>query len=149
MKCIDKELIQKYLDNEASHDEVDAVEKHLDECPECARKIVRRKHLCQDIIFAINQLSAENQPVPDFIHPKVQPERKLLNGKRVLYGACAAILLFFVVILTPRSYPDHQFLLKTDAWMEVEVDANRPVTKQPVLIQVTDPEGNITEYTVN
>lgn len=149
MKCIENELIQKYIDHETSPGETSQIEKHVKECPECARKIVRRRNLSHNVMTVMNELNTEGQPIPSFFHPKVPSERKLLNRKWILYDVSAACLLIFMLILTRKSHPDNLSLLRTEARTEVEVDANRPVTEQPMLIQITDPEGNVTEYTLN
>ena len=141
MKCICDELIQKYIDNEASKEEVTYVETHLISCDACKDAVDEQKKLAAEIRNVINLLSEETIEIPTF-------ERK---NKRVilrwsLFAASVACILAFI-LFTHKPEKDTpidstKFFHNT----ENEFDANRSISQQDMVLKIVDSEGNMSEY---
>ena len=147
MKCIKKDLIQKYIDNEATPVEVSYIEKHLESCPHCVAEVNCRKKLSGKVILSMNQLVDENIPIPVFIHAGVSQNKRLVIRKRIIYSlsaACALLLVLFILDKT-KSNDDLQVTVVNT----IEVDANRTAADQEMVFKVIDPEGNITEFNID
>lgn len=146
MKCIKDELIQKYIDGEVSDKEIARIEKHVKSCSLCAQRIVDQRMLAESIRNAINRLNPDPHKVPQ-IHPTIaRYEKPALSLRRIAYVAAAACLFLTIMFFSLKKKPDQQdvFLMVPD--FAGDVDANRPISKQSLIIQIIDPEGNVYEY---
>lgn len=143
MTCIRPELIQKYIDNEASINEKDFVEEHLKHCGICHKKVESRKQFAQLVVKSINNMAKEYEYIPAFV-----PERNVSRihlKRKFIYGLSAAVvflLIMLTILKNPAQKPMHVNIVNA---IGPEVDANKPVTQQDMVIKVIDQDGNVTE----
>jgi len=145
MKHLDSELIQKYIDNESSQEEIAYVCEHLLICAVCKNAVDEQRKLAAEIRDAINILSAEVVEIPVFSRPKKEQKKKLAMLRRGLYAAAACILFFMILMLkSEKDTPvdSAAFFHHT----ENEFDANRSILQQDIVVKMTDSEGNIAEF---
>ena len=147
MKCIDDELIQKYIDNEASQEEASFIEEHLRDCVVCDEAVDKQKKLAVEIRNALNLFCDKAIGVPTFIKPlknKQKTRRKMLRW--AIGVASAACILFFVSIFLKH---ENNTLIDTASFLhdvEYEFDANRSILQQDLVITIIDNEGNVSKY---
>ena len=129
MKHIDNELIQKYIDGEATLFEKSYVEKHIADCQECADNIENHKKL---INFVKRDFSVEDIEIPEFTKPV-----RTRSHKRYIYyiaAACIACLLFLLIPdkkVTEEKTPEIVFLYTID-----EYDANETILEQEMNLKI-------------
>jgi hypothetical protein len=149
MSCIKEELIQKYIDKEASFDEVSYIENHLISCSKCTSHVEYRRKLSVNIKSVLFQNAELIKDIPEFIPPKIENKRHIITWERILFdlsAACIAILIFYLINNNnPEGQPQVMIINRIGA----NVDANLPVTQQEMIFQVVDPQGNISEMDIN
>jgi len=147
MSCIKKDIIQKYIDGEATPKEVAMVNEHAMNCEICVQKINHQKQLAIRLKKAINLSVGDAKDIP-MLKIAIAPAKKhFLTKRKMIYSISAACLLSFVVfICRNENVPEIQNQVTFVHCLGNEVDANRPVTDQPIIINVIDEKGNITEY---
>ena len=156
MKHINSELVQKYIDNEASHKEKAYIEEHLLSCAECRNTVDEQKNLATKICGIINVLSEEVIEIPVF--DRQMKEKSLYNHakegrkkSRVMLrwslstASAACILIFIMFMLKPKKetpIKPAMFFYGT----ENEFDANRSISQQDIVVKMVDSEGNVSEF---
>jgi predicted anti-sigma-YlaC factor YlaD len=146
MSCIHDELIQKYIDGETNHEEVKLVETHTAACNRCRLKIESQRRMANTIKGAINLLAMDSIDIPEFVTPLKKINKHLFTVKRISYMIAAASVLLFALVLTQKNKTKKQNGIIIETGYSIEVDANRPVTEFPLVINIIDTEGNISEY---
>lgn len=63
---IDKELMQKYIDNECSKNEIIVIEKHLQECSKCKKQHEKQQEISSEIKNLLSGAVDENMEIPEF-----------------------------------------------------------------------------------
>ncbi|MFA7043819.1 MAG: anti-sigma factor [Bacteroidales bacterium] len=159
MNCIDKDILQRYLDGEMDPDQKAQVDKHLKECQPCRIQLELLQTRAVHIKKALKNLSDKEVVIPP-LSSMVDGKRSVIESKelqhknasgngwkpvtRLFYGiavACAIILLF---LYTPWTKPEEsQDVIQMQAVIQ-EVDANRPYSEQETVITVIDPDGKVT-----
>jgi len=158
MKCIDTDILQKYLDGEVSTDEKTGVETHLATCNLCSFRLAQLQGRADRIKKLLNtQSDAEVvlPPLPSNMNGKLsvnvldveaagesRVKRPLL--KRWTIGLSAACLLGMVFLYKPlvcRS--ENQEVIRMQREI-VEVDANRPYSEQETVMTIIDESGKVT-----
>lgn len=145
MTCIKTELIQKYIDKETTVKEDLLIEEHLQHCVTCRQKVEARRSLAQLVVNTVNNLVKEHDNVPVFVPVKNMPGVRFWDKRRIIYGlsaACVLLLVMFMVIRTRTRERWHVNIVNT---IGPDVDANKPITKQDMIINIIDQEGNVTE----
>ena len=146
MNCFSKEIIQKYVDGESTESEASMVESHMETCSECKMSIERQKQRSVKLKKALNEMVGEIPEMPkirSFINqnkPNVSLMRKLVYG---LVAACILWALFFVGGQQQTNNRNENILYHS---LDFEVDANKPITDQELIIYVIDQNGHIAEY---
>ena len=146
MRCIDSELIQKYIDEELSPEEAVLIEGHTKHCEACAAKIGNQRKLATHVKDTLNQLTEEAVDIPEFDIPQTRGKTHSFTSKRLFYGvaaACIAILLLIIFQNKDTAAENHEYYMQL---VECDYDANRSVSEQELIIEVIDPEGNLSEY---
>lgn len=142
MNCMNKIEIQKYIDKECSANEKIAIEAHLLECNSCTQNLRLQDEQSSSIKKALAQLNASNLSIPEFRKPVKTKFQKIEHY--IIYSLSAACLLLFVLIFVDKVNPKKQNQLALmPTW---EIDSNRPITEQAIMVSVTDPNGNSTEF---
>jgi len=144
MKCISEELIQKYIDKEATVAEVTYINNHISGCTDCSQKIEKHQESANNIKRLIGLLDEKEIDIPGFKIP--DPQKHILPSKLkiFMYSAAAACILIFFLILTPGQKDDIGIIYSYD--LESEFNANLPVSEQDMEIQIMDSEGNLLTY---
>lgn len=145
MTCIKPELIQKYIDKETTVKEDLLIEEHLQHCVTCRQKVEARRSLAQLVVNTVNNLVKEHESVPVFVPVTKIPGGRFWVKRSIIYGlsaACVLLLVMFMVIRTRTRERWHVNIVNT---IGPDVDANKPITKQDMIINIIDQEGNVTE----
>ena len=146
MNCISNDIIQKYVDNEASSEEVKQVEQHISACEKCASKVAQQKQLALNVKDALDLLVEKETDIPAFKKPlNIQTKKHSRYIKRFIYSASAAcLMLFFLLLLkSNRKYEQPTLVMQTTT---EDYDANQPLSKQNLVIEIIGSDGCVTKY---
>ena len=146
MICINDDIIQKYIDGEATPTEVSFVENHIASCNKCVLRIENQRRLSTNVKKAINLLSKDSIEVPKFEIPSKNIKKHFLTPKRLYYIIAAACILLFVIVITQKKEMKNDDEIIIEIGSVIDVDANRPVSQLPLVISIIDSKGNISEY---
>ncbi len=146
MKCIDDELIQKYIDGETMLKEEAFINEHISCCEKCREKVDCKREQAKIIKKAISLIGENAVESPEFLKPG--PQKKMINTKlkRYIYpasAACILILIFFFYQNQKRPKNKEINILYN---LESEYDANLPLSEQEMVIQIIDSKGKLTTY---
>ena len=150
MSCINEEQIQHYLDDESGKEEKEAIGQHMETCHRCKEALEQQRRRILDIKQSLDLLVREQPVIPEFRPPiNTHRQRKIIT-KYILPLAVAASLLLIVFLRsffesdkTPANGKSVQFMVSG------ELDANKPVTDYPLTITIVDPDGSISQTTIN
>jgi len=146
MNCISDDIIQKYIDGEATPTEVSFVENHIASCNKCVLRIENQRRLSTNVKKAINLLAKDSIEIPEFAVPSRHIKKPSLMTKRFSYVIAAACILFFVFVIMKKNELKKQNEIIIEIGSVMDVDANRPVSDFPLVLNFIDAEGNISEY---
>lgn len=146
MSCISSELIQKYIDGEASKKEIERIERHISNCRECATQVGQQRVLSDSVKKAINLLGEQPSESIPIIIPEKQVSRFYISPKKILYAVGAASILVFGILLMNKKEDAVQPEIAIMPDILPDYDANQPVSNQPLVDIMIDSDGNITEY---
>lgn len=141
MRCIDDELIQSYVDDELTPEEVVRIEGHLEHCEACKAKISKQRKLATHVKGTLNLLTEEPIDIP-----KSPKKIHALRSRRLIYGvaaACIAVLLLIIFQNKDTAVENNEYIMQI---VEYDYDANRSLSDQELIIEFIDPEGNLSEY---
>lgn len=148
MKCIDNELIQRYIDGETDFQETARIKKHLTDCPQCASNVEEQKTFVEAIKREIDKMGKQTVTIPEFVAPSVHKYRFNIKFRHYIYAASAACAIFLIVFLNreqsvePRNNTEIQLIYSFDG----DFDSNRTVSQQEMTIIMIDANGKIIEY---
>lgn len=146
MRCIDPDQIQKYIDKELTPEEELEIKGHLEHCEACATKTNNQLELATQVKDTINLLKEEPIDIPEFKIPQNREKIHVLTPRRLIYSvAAASILIVFILLFQSKETEaeDNEYFMQL---VEQEYDANRSISDQEMVIEIIDPEGNLTEY---
>jgi anti-sigma factor RsiW len=158
MKCIDTDILQKYLDGEASTDEKTGVEAHLKSCDICTFRLTQLQGRAERVKWLLSSsLDAEAAlpPLPSNLNGKLsvnvsgvealdEPRVKRPLLKRWTIGLSAACILGLVFLYKPLvCRGENQEMVRMQREI-VEVDANSPYSQQETVMTIVDESGNVT-----
>ncbi|HEY3371474.1 MAG TPA: zf-HC2 domain-containing protein [Prolixibacteraceae bacterium] len=146
MNCIEKQLLQKYIDDECTENERTLATQHLSDCPKCTQQYAEMKKLSDVIKRAINTLNIENIEIPVFKNKNTTAPKR--NIKLIIYSLSAACILLFVLFFVDKKIESPQEEMTIVQSIPMEVDANRPASEQEFVIEVYDGNGQRSEYFV-
>lgn len=146
MICIYNDIIQKYIDGEATPTEVSFIENHIASCNKCVIRIENQRRLSTYVKNAINLLSKDSNEVPKFEIPSKTIKKHFLTPKSLYYIIAAASILLFVIVITQKKEMKNDDEIIFEIGSVMDVDANRPVSQLPSFISIIDSKGNISEY---
>jgi predicted anti-sigma-YlaC factor YlaD len=144
MKCIDNELIQKYIDGETKLQETDLIEKHVAHCSKCVQNIKEQKTFAENIKLKIRQLDKQPVFIPEFVKPDAQKRDLNLKIRHIVYAVSAACAIFLFVFLLPKQSKETDFLMIY--CLEGDFDSNKPFSQQEMVIKIIDSNGKIVDY---
>ena len=146
MSCINSELIQKYVDGEASKKEIERIERHISNCRECATRIDQQIAFSDSVKKAIILLGEKPSESLPIVIPERQISRFNISPKKILYAVTAASILAFGILLMNKKEDAVQPEIAIMPDILPDYDANQPVSSQPLTDIMIDSDGNITEY---
>ncbi|MCX6333163.1 MAG: zf-HC2 domain-containing protein [Bacteroidia bacterium] len=146
MSCIHDDIIQKYIDGETNREEVAFIENHIATCKKCGLKIENQRRVAASVKKAINLLAKDSLEIPEFAIPSRPVKKPSLTIKRFSYIITAACILLFVIVITNKKEMKSQVEITRDTDFAMDIDANRPVSQFPLVINIVDADGNIYEY---
>ena len=146
MKCISDELIQKYIDNEASQEEAAYINEHLLSCAVCRNAVEEQIKLAAEIRDTINLLSEGVVEIPVFNRRiKEKMKSRIMLRWNICAASVACILFIMIFMLKPEKdtpIDSATFFYNT----ENEFDANRSILQQDIVVKMIDSEGNTSEF---
>ncbi|MDO9580835.1 MAG: hypothetical protein Q7J06_09775, partial [Bacteroidales bacterium] len=95
---------------------------------------------------AINLLAEDTIKIPKFEIPSNNIKKHFLTTKRLSYIIAAACILLFVIVINQKKEMKNDDEIILEFGSDIVVDANLPVSKFPLVINVIDANGNISEY---
>ena len=158
MKCIDTDILQKYLDGEVSTDEKTGVETHLKSCDLCTFRLAQlqgRAERIKRLLNSYSDMDAVLPPLPSNLNGKLSvnvPDVEALGEPRVKHpllkrwtiGLSAACLLGMVFLYKPLvCRGENQEMVRMQREI-VEVDANSPYSEQETVMTIVDESGKVT-----
>jgi predicted anti-sigma-YlaC factor YlaD len=146
MRCIDSDLIQKYIDEELTPEEVVLIEGHIKHCKTCTAKISNQLKLVTSVKDTINLLTEETVDIPEFEILQSHKKMHVITSRRLIYAvaaACITILLLIIFQNKETAAENNEYFMQL---VEHEYDANRSLSEQKLIIEIIDPEGNLSEY---
>jgi predicted anti-sigma-YlaC factor YlaD len=146
MRCIDSDLIQRYVDEELTKEEATLIEGHIKYCKACEAKISNQRKLATHVKDTINLLTEEAVGIPEFDIPQNREKMHGLTSRRLIYGvaaACITVLLLIIFQNKDTGAENNEYIMQI---VEYDYDANRSVSDQKLIIEIIDPEGNLSEY---
>lgn len=146
MTCIEKHLLQQYIDNECTEFEREIVKQHLFICPSCQKKQLEMTALSTGIKATIHSLGVDDLEVPPFKNTKTRSLNKKV--KLIIYSLSAACIVFCVLYFVDRKTEASQKQVTIVQSIPSEVDANRPASDQDFIIEVYDGKGQRSEYII-
>jgi len=148
MRCINDEIIQKYIDGETNTEETTHIENHIMICNKCETKIKNQRLLANSIKKTINLLEKDSIEIPKFEITSYNIKNHFLSAKRLAYIIAAACILLFILVITQKKELKNIDEIRFEIGSVIDVDANRPVSKFPLVINIIDSDGNISEYLI-
>jgi len=158
MKCIDTDILQKYLDGEVSTDEKTGVETHLTSCDICSFRLTQlqgRSERIKRLLKGSSDVEVVLPPLPSNINGKLSVNVSDLSAtsearvkrpllKRWTIGLSAACLLGMVFLYKPLvCRGENQEMIRMQREI-VEVDANSPYSEQETVMTIVDESGKVT-----
>lgn len=144
MKCIDKQLMQKYIDGECTPEEAKSIKNHFSACTSCFEKYSQMKKNAFNIKETIGLLNSNNVEIPAFTPPQIQPQTKPI--KYLIYSLTAACIILFIVIFVDKKIKINQNEITLVQTTTGEINANQPFTEQEFVVQVIDSKGKSKEF---
>ncbi len=146
MTCIKDDIIQKYIDGECTPEDAAIVERHIATCKKCLTGVENQRSFAATIKKAINQLTQEAIEIPKFELQSKNTKRPILPAKKLYYILAAACILFFILTITQKKEYRPNDEIRFEIGSVIDVDANRPISDFPLVINMIDAKGNISEY---
>lgn len=148
MKCMNEEIVQKYIDNELFPQEREAVEEHLADCEKCAQLVEEQRAFSNMLKKGLCWIENTEVVVPEFVPAKSASKRKshlkrywAIASTAVAACALAAVLLFFTKEKERENAIVYYYRMDY-----VEIDANKSLDEQEVYFILYDENGNIVEF---
>jgi predicted anti-sigma-YlaC factor YlaD len=148
MNCIHDDLIQIYIDGESSPEKTLIVENHIAKCDKCVIRIENQRRLAGNLKKAIDLFAKETIEIPKFEISSKNIKRNILTTKRLSYIIAAASILLFIIVITQKTKMKNFDEIKFEIGSVMEVDANRPVSSFPQVINIIDAKGNYSEFLI-
>jgi len=146
MKHIESELIQKYIDNESSQEEIASIIKHLSNCAECRNAVDEQRMLASEIRDTINLLGEEIVEIPVFNRQvKEKKKNRVMLRWRISAASVACFLLLMIFVFKPAQDAPIDFETFFH-YAENEFDANRSIVQQEIVVTMIDSNGNISKF---
>jgi len=144
MRCISDEIIQKFVDKEASAKENSIVQRHLSTCSICTKRVEERRYTTDRIKELIGSHNKNEIQIPIFQVPENQRKTLNIHYKKIAYIASAACLLILFIIFHRTPKDEIEFIYSYE--VESEYNANLPLSEQEMVIEITDSNGNLFKY---
>lgn len=159
MRCLTKEKMQCYIDEELSMGETSVVQAHISNCENCSISLAKLKVERQKLIEWMNVAVEDRMDIPVFVPPVEKRDSKKSSVRIMLYAAVAAAMLLFVFHIFDSKHETKVPLvsnqncvpekMEESLMMEIDfangVDANKPVHQQQMVITVIDANGRIVD----
>lgn len=141
MNCFDVDIFQKYVDGECSETEINNIEAHIEKCAECKNNLELLRERSDNIKKQINVLVDEIPEIPE-ISTFIKEDKPVIPfRKKLAYGMAAASIFLLIVLFfgkSKQSQPEETVLYYN---IDYEIDANKPLTEQEMVVYITDENG--------
>ncbi len=134
MNCINRELIQKYIDGETNSEEQLLIEQHTSVCSQCLLELNSRRKYSEQFRNMIQCSETKKMDIPEFKVPKNFKTGWYSIAKLLIYTSSAACIIFFIAFFLIQEQKEETPLLYLT--METEYDANLPLQEQEMDIKL-------------
>lgn len=145
MKCFSEELLQIYIDGECSKEEFILINEHLSKCDECSNSVIDARKRSETIKKQINALAGEIREIPDFSGITEQRKLPLTKRKKLIYTLSAACILLVAALGMYHWESSKRQKSAIYYSIEYEIDANKPLTDQDMVMYITSESEGETE----
>ena len=148
MKCISDGLVQKYIDGETSKKENLLINYHAIDCNACKSKIEEQTKLSLQLKSMISLLNEDSKKIPQIVLNKNARNKSYNRLRKLIYTTAAASIIGFSLFMVHRynQNPEPEIIYLYE--FENGYDANLTVSQQELVIHVIDPDGNISEVSL-
>ena len=145
MKCIDDELIQRFIDSETDSQETERIEKHLADCAQCARSVEEQRAFAGVIKSRVESWGSQPVIIPEFVAPVSRKNKLNLKIRHYIYAVSATTAVLLFLFLFPERNELHPNTLHLIYSFDGDFNSNRTVSQQEMTIRVIDADGNTIE----
>ena len=146
MKCISKELIQKYIDRETSADEDYYINNHCLVCHKCVDKIETMRQKAHYIKQLIGATTLTHTEIPAFSNPKIHQKVFSTGFRKSICILSAACILFLFLFLFQKNENENKIEMVYLYDLAGEFNANLPVSEQEMDYNIIDLEHKPASY---
>ena len=148
MKCIDDELIQRYIDGETDSLETNRIEKHLADCSQCAGNVAEHKAFADVIKTEIGHWGRKLDIIPDFVAPNTRKHRLKLKIRHYIYAVSAACAVLLFVFIRSEQSGDEPNMMTVELiyGFEGDFDSNKTVSRQEMTLFMITHDGKVVEF---
>ena len=144
MKCIDDELIQRFIDGETDSQETERIEKHLAGCAQCARNVEEQRAFTNAIKRKLRQ--EIEVIVPEFFKPVSRTRRLNLKIRHYIYAASAAAVLLIFVLRPEQNKEELNTVVQLIYSFDGDFDSNKTVSQQEMTFFMITSDGKVVEF---
>lgn len=148
MKCLDDELLQRFIDGECSPEEANELELHMSACQDCRHRHAQLQTRVHAIHQAFGMLCRDPLDVPPIPYPEPKKKRMTLYPKYILPLLAAASVLIFILVFSTKENNNTSGDHMSESFFILELDANKPVDQQELSFTVISPSGKVSEEVV-
>ena len=147
MKCIDDELIQRFIDSETDSQETARIEKHLADCAQCVRNVEGQRAFAGVIKSNIESWGSQPVIIPGFVTPVSRKNKLNLKIRHYIYAVSAVAAVLLIVVLRPEQNKEElntvvQLIYSFDG----DFDSNKTVSQQEMTFFMITPDGKVVEF---
>jgi hypothetical protein len=151
MKCLNREEMQEYIDNETTSDVNSEIVRHLEVCEECSslhKKVIEDKDLINRILD-MEVPGNESEIIPEFKYPGIKKNRPVYIRAAMLLAAAALIGFIFLFRFDRKpvmaKMPESEILMYE---FYDGKDLNKLWHDKSQILIIQDENGNVIQSTI-
>lgn len=147
--CLSDEILQKYVDEELTPEQLIKVKMHLQTCESCKTSIEEKKSLISELNEALELVEDEEIQIPVFEYKNIESIYFWKNRQVVWWSAAAVFLIVISVLVFNKTEKPDMNLEYVYREMQTEIDANKPWQEQTSTIYILNESGEIIDKIEN
>ena len=142
-KCLSDEILQQYIDEELTNEQMRNVETHLSTCESCKLAMEEKKSIIEQLKFALENVEREEIIIPEFDNKTLEIRNSEKHKKLVWWAAASMVLILISVFIFDKPEKVTINLEFVYREMQSEIDANKPWHEQNSTIYILNESGEI------